>query len=137
MGHPVLRAADEGGDEPEVIERWKELTGLVSEEGRRDGLVEAALIFAELAGRLPAWKKYLKEWKMTESMVVNEWIREANLNSARKYLAMVLKTRFPGEASKELLETIEQQPSDSLLDEWFEQANRVASMDEFMKVVRR
>ena len=65
---------------------------------------------------------------MTESMVVNRWIREAqdqtNLDAAKKYLTMVLDTRFPGEASKELHDTIEEQPSTSLLDEWLAHALR-------------
>ena len=77
---------------------------------------------------------------MTESMVVNGWMQQAadkkHLELAKKYLTMVLESRFPGTLSSQLRETITQQPSASLLDEWFEQANRVVSMDEFMKVVR-
>ena len=78
---------------------------------------------------------------MTESMVVNGWMQQAadrkHLELSKKYLTMVLDSRFPGMVSNQLRETIEQQPSASLLDEWFDQANRVASMEEFMKVVRQ
>ena len=130
-----------GGDEPGVIERWKELCGLVPETQSREELGGVALIFAELAGRYLAWEKSLKEWNMTESMVVNEWMRQAaeraHLESGRKFLTKLLNRRFPGEVTKELSETIDQQPSESLLEEWYDRANEVATMDEFMKVVRR
>ena len=74
---------------------------------------------------------------MTVSMVVNGWMREARLESGRKFLTKLLNRRFPGEVTKELLETINQQPSEPLIEEWFDEASQVATMDEFMKVVRR
>lgn len=130
-----------GGDEPAVIERWKELCGLVPEGQSQEDLGRVALIFAGLAGRYLAWEKGLEEWNMTESFVVNEWMRQASerthLEVSRKYLLMVLDARFPGAVSQPLRETIAQQPSLSHLEAWFVQANQVASMDEFMKIVRR
>jgi hypothetical protein len=134
---PLMR----GGGDADVIARWRELVEALPDERRRSGLGQIALVFAELAGRYLAWEKGLEDFKMTESHVVNRWIERAQLETTlanfRTLLIRLLEGRFPGQTSQELIQTINEQPSVELLQEWFDQAASVTTMAEFLAVVRR
>jgi hypothetical protein len=77
---------------------------------------------------------------MTESKVVNSWIEEAvnrkELETSRRYLIRLLHQRFPNQVTPEVIETINTQPSLSLLEAWFDQASQVASLADFVRILR-
>jgi hypothetical protein len=129
-----------GGDDPAMMARWKTLVLAVSDGRRRGDLGKIALVFAGLVGRAVAWKQALEGFDMTESEVVNEWIEEAvnkkGLEDARRFLMKLLRQRFAGPVPPEVIETINAQPSQSMLEHWFDQAGQVATMADFIQVLR-
>jgi hypothetical protein len=110
-------------------------------DGLCGALVAIALVFAELAGRVPAWKRGLEGWDMTESQVVNEWTRQAEsrakLVERRLALLELLEGRFPGVVPPEVVKLINEQESLELLDDWFRAALRAFSFEQFLAVLRR
>jgi hypothetical protein len=78
---------------------------------------------------------------MTESQVVNRWIEKARaetrLEGARAFLLRALRRRFPDTVPPEVVETINAQPSVTMLEAWFDQAMTSASMDAFIAALRR
>jgi len=77
---------------------------------------------------------------MTESQVVNRWIAEAlekeRVQDARRFLLRLLQKRFPDQLPQEVVQTINSQPSLQLLEDWFDQATQVASMADFVRILR-
>jgi hypothetical protein len=112
----------------------------VEDRQTRDTLAGIALVFAELAGRLPAWERGLEGFEMTESQVVNSWIRKgetkARLESVRRHLLEALEGRFPGQASEEVIRLINGQDSTDLLEDWFRAAVRVATYEQFLEKLK-
>jgi hypothetical protein len=129
-----------GGSDQAVLARWKERALAVEDRRRRGDLAKIALVFAELAGRYAAWKDSLEDFDMTESQVVNSWIEEAvnqkGLQDARRFLLRLLQQRFPDQVAPEVAETINAQPSLAMLEDWFDKASQVASMADFLQVLR-
>lgn len=129
------------GDDAGIIKRWKELAGALPDARRRSDLGRIALVFAELAGCYLAWEQGLEDFSMTESQVVNRWIEKAQLETemkrARADLLRFVQKRFPGRAPPELADTINSQPSLSLLEEWIDAAATANSFEEFFAVLRR
>ncbi len=78
---------------------------------------------------------------MTESQIVNEWIRQGEargrLLASRQYLRVLVLAKFPGVISPEILEQIDEQESQELLDEWFRVAVRAFIPEHFLAVLRR
>jgi hypothetical protein len=127
-----------GGGEEALIGRWKEVVeATVQEERMRGDLAGIALLFAELAGGRPAWKRALEGWKMTESQVVNEWINQGELKNARQSVLRVLKKKFPGQVTEEVSQLILQQDSMDLLNDWLDAAATASSIAEFLAVLRQ
>jgi hypothetical protein len=127
----------QGGGDPVVIRRWRERVALLPAGRRRDELVGIALVFAELAGCAQAWQRELEGSGMTESAIVNSWVEKAQLNENRNDLLIVLRTRFKGAVPPEVVETINSQPSKSLLEDWLREAVTVQTIDEFIAFLRR
>lgn len=129
-----------GGGEEAMIAQWKERAMAVEDRRRRGDLGKIALVFAELAGRYAAWTKGLEGFDMTESKVVNSWIEEAvqkkGLDDTRRLMIRPLNRRFPGQVAPEVVETINSQPSLSMLEDWFDQASQAASFEDFVRVLR-
>ncbi|HYT90037.1 MAG TPA: hypothetical protein VEL76_15125 [Gemmataceae bacterium] len=129
-----------GAGEPAVIARWKQLASAIADGRRRGNLGMVALVFAELAGRYAAWKTGLEDFDMTESQVVNSWIEEAvtrkELETTQQFLLWLLQKRFPGQVSPEAVQTINAQPSLAMLKDWLDQAYQVASMADFVRILR-
>jgi hypothetical protein len=133
---PLMAGAGDGA----VIARWKERVLVIEDRRRRGDLATIALVFAELVGRYAAWKQGLEGFDMTESQVVNAWIEEAvrerDLANTRRLLIRLLNHRFPGQVLPEVVETINSQPSLSLLEDWFDHASRAATFEAFLRVLR-
>jgi hypothetical protein len=132
----------DGGGEDTVIGRWKEVvTALVSDRQMRSNLAGIALVFADLAGRVPAWKRGLEGWEMTESQVVNEWMSQGEargkLLDRRQSLLELLQERFPGLVPAEVVKLINEQESLELLVNWFRAAIHAFTFQDFLAVLRR
>jgi hypothetical protein len=130
-----------GGGEEALIAHWKEVvTATVSDDRMRNNLAAVALVFAELAGRVPAWKRGLEGFEMIESQIANEWISKGEtkgmLKKGREDLIQVLKRRFPGMVSDDLVKVVNEQESLDLLNDWFTAALDVDSIEKFIAVQR-
>src|SRR5262249_38053663 len=68
-----------GADEEKVIGLWQRLRDDKAPRDARATLTHVALIFAELAGRRPAWKDIKEGVDMTESVYVNELMEATKL----------------------------------------------------------
>jgi hypothetical protein len=129
-----------GAGERDLVRRWLSLTRLVP-DGEQGVLRAVALCFAELAGRRPVWQEELEDWAVTESPLVNSWIQQAvdrkGLEQGREWLLDCLQQRFPAELTADVIETINQQPSASLLRSWHKAAVAANSYAEFLAVLRQ
>ncbi len=126
-----------GGSEEGVIRRWREVVAAcVSNRRDRGNLAGIAMVFAELAGRVPVWRHGLEGFEMTESQVVNEWILQGEVRGTlarqRQNLLETLEVRFPGEVSVEIVQLINQQESLPLLSDWFRAALRASTFAQFL-----
>jgi len=78
---------------------------------------------------------------MTESMIVNEWIRQGEvrgqLSGARRILLRLLERKFAGLMPQELARAISEQGSLEVLDLWFDDALTANTMEEFIAASRR
>jgi hypothetical protein len=130
-----------GGGEESAVARWKEVSATVLDRRMRGNLVGIALVFAELAGCGPAWQRGLEGWEMTESQVVNGWIRQGEAKGKRENqqqnLLELLEGRFPGAVPNEIVTLIQQQESLELLRDWFKAAVRASTFEEFLSVLKR
>ncbi len=131
-----------GGGEETIIARWKEVVSArVADRRMRGNLVGIALVFAELVGRVPAWKRGLEGFEMTESQVVNEWMSkgraEGRLEASRQKLLDLLEGRFPGQVPGEVTRLVNEQESLALLDDWFWEAVRAFTFEQFLAVLKR
>jgi hypothetical protein len=132
----------QGGGDPAVIARWRDLVGRLPEPRVRADLLGVALVFTELAGCGQVWLREMEGWQMmTESPIVNSWIEKAvnetRLGTTREELLRLLHCRFPGAVPPEAAETINAQPSRDLLHEWFDTAARAETIEEFVAALRR
>ncbi len=69
---PLFDGAGDAG----IIEEWGRLARAQKDAGLRK-VLPLALLFAEAAGRLEAWRAPLEGWDMIESQVVKEWTEQA------------------------------------------------------------
>lgn len=78
---------------------------------------------------------------MTESQVVNEWIRQGEakggLHRQRQNLLELLEGRFPGAVPNDVMQLIQQQESLELLHDWFKAAVRSSTFEQFLEVVKK
>ncbi len=93
------------------------------------------------ADAVVAWERGLEGWEMTESQVVNRWIGEtevkATLAAFRLALIRILCSRFGEPIPDEVLETINTQPSATLLVDWIDAASLATTLQDFIAVLRR
>jgi hypothetical protein len=117
---PLMRAGADSG----ILQRWKELAAAEPDSRRRSDYGGLALVFAEAAGRRVARHDALKEWNMTESQQVLEWIAEGEAKGERKnkvdYLLRVLRRKFPPGPPPELVSIIQSTTDSTLLTRWFD-----------------
>jgi hypothetical protein len=131
-----------GGTNDKVIARWKEVVlATVADPVMRGNLAGIAVVFAELAGNVPAWKRGVEGLGMTESQVVNEWINQGEvkgeLKTQRKNLLRLLNIRYAGLVSNEVTQLIQHQDSLELLGDWFDAAAGASSFEQFLAVLKR
>jgi len=77
---------------------------------------------------------------MTDSEVVNGWMEETRerteLKASRRFLLRLLHRRFSQTPPAEFVQMIETQESQEVLDDWFDSASTVPSMNEFIRVLK-
>ena len=134
---PLMAGAGDEG----VIRRWREVvTATVENRSMRGNMVGIALIFAELVGRVPEWRRCLEGFEMTESPIVNEWINQGRVQERvvqhREHLLLLLDERFPGVVPPEIRHFIERIDDPTLLRTWFAVGAR-STFEEFLKAIKR
>src|SRR3954447_4448458 len=92
----------------------------------RADLTGIALVFAEVVGKVPEWRRGMGASIMTESEIVNGWIEKGlhlgQVRSKRESLATLVNRRFPGAIPQDYLDLIARQESVEILNVWFEAA---------------
>lgn len=124
-----------GGNQPEVLKRWKELASQEPSQQRRREFAGLALVFAELAKELPSWQQSLEGWKVEESQVVLQWqaqAREQGLQQGfRDALLLLLQERFPAPLPADLLERIQKETGSGEIRRWLALAAKASSLEQF------
>jgi hypothetical protein len=128
-----------GGDDPGIIERWKQVALGEPDEQKRSDYGGLALVFAEAAGRLDLWRRALRGWNMQQSSVIQEWIQQGKQEGRQEGLARgaglillhYLRRHFGDEVPADLRTQIEAQTDVDLLDCWFDHALGAASLEQF------
>jgi hypothetical protein len=102
--------------------------------GWRSEYAGLALVFAEKAGRMEFWGNELKEWNMTESIVVNRWIAEGEAKGRVEgrvtALLEILGDKFQTVPS-DLETAIRAVIAEDRLKAWISAAVKAASLDQF------
>jgi hypothetical protein len=125
-----------GGGEPAIINQWKQLAA-----GEADGLLRSqyvglALVFADLAGQAPEWKRGMEGWNMGESQVVNEWRMEGRVREKRADVLRALELRFRTTVPPDLLAAAQSLTTLDELSRWFDASLTANSLDEFRAAVQ-
>lgn len=126
-----------GGADAEVVRVWQRLRDEKVPPHSRADVTHIALMFAELAGRRPAWNRVLEEVTMTESQVYNEILEQGEMRLARVDLTRVIRLRFPAILTPDVERAIADQPNLRLMRDWLDAAFTVATADELLAVLRR
>ncbi len=130
-----------GGKDDSIIARWKEVVAQVVPDRRtRGNLAGIALVFAELTGCGNEWNRGLEGFEMTESKVVNEWIRQGEAKGKlliqRELLLRLLNKRFPAAVPADVTKLINEQESLELLSHWFDAAAEAFTFQQFLAVLK-
>ncbi len=129
-----------GGGEAAAVQEWVRLASQEPDEQRRTDYAGLALVFAERAGCLPAWKQALEGFNMWESQVLKERenvVRlEGRLEEKRSDLLEVLRLRFQMEVPPDLTRAIREVTDLALLAGWFKAAVTVSSLEAFGAAVQ-
>ena len=132
------------------MERWKEIAAAERDSRRRGDYAGLAIVLADLVDARPAWKKALEGWNVKQSAQVLEWQEEARregrqegwqegraegiLQGQAKALLDLLKGRFK-KVPAEVANQVKAAKDLSQIDEWFQAAITVPSMNEFRKLL--
>ncbi len=120
----------QGGGEPATITKWLELASAEPDARRRSDYGGLALVFAEAAGCLDAWKDALKEWNVIQSKQVNEWQDQARTQMAAELLLRFLKWKF-GELPEVVEKSIQSLGNTDRLSDMLLRAGQCSSFDEW------
>jgi hypothetical protein len=114
-----------GGDNPNLIPRWRNLADLETDSVKRSdlGLVR---VFAEAGGCDETWNRGLEGWNVTTSKLVNEWQAEAKMGM----LVRLVSRKF-APVPEEVLARIRATKDTDRLDAWNEAAGLATSLDQF------
>ena len=126
---PLMREGGEAG----IMETWKQLASAEPDFRWRSDYGALAVVFADLAGRLPEWRQALEGWNMRESQQVLEWQAETK----RADLLRLLELRFQALVPGELIAAVEALTEWEELSRWFDAAATAASVEEFRARVGR
>ncbi len=115
-----------GGGTPEAVAAWKELVETVPDRNRRLDYGAAVLQFAELTKCEAIWRNALEGWHVEESQISKEWeakaVAKAEARVARDSVLCVVRSRFPGALSPDILAAVDRQQNLKELLRWMEVA---------------
>lgn len=133
-----------GGGRTAVTDRWRRLASAEPDARTRANYAVLARVFAGKARRKAVWTKALEGWNVTESSVVNEWIKqglvkgraegraEGERRAAAAALLTVLRARFkPVPAA--LTAAIRAAADLDQLQEWMTAAATAPTLADFRK----
>jgi hypothetical protein len=130
----------QGAGEPAVVQEWLRLAGQEPDRERQRDYAGLALVFAERAGCLPAWKQSLERVDMWESQVIREWKNkgrdEGRLETRQDVLLRALRVRFRAEVPEDLAQQVRQTTDPEVLTRWFDAALVAQSLEAFRSVVQ-
>jgi hypothetical protein len=109
-----------GGDQPEVVARWKELAGQEPSARRRSEYGGLALVCAALVHCLDVWKQGLQEWNMEECEIVKEWEEKGRVENMRRVFLHVFERRFPGAVPADIAAATQAQTNVDTLMRWMD-----------------
>jgi hypothetical protein len=125
----------QGGGEPAIMAQWVQLAQAEPDHTLRGDYGGLALVFAELAGCLPAWRQALGGWNVTESQQVLEWMAQGEARGETKRqirsLLRSLELRFPPGAPPDLAAHIQSTTDLVQLSQWFDAAVTASSLADF------
>src|SRR5205807_812664 len=132
----------QGGGQPAMIDRWKDLAQAEPEARRRADYAGLALVFAELTDCRPAWKQALEGWNVEQSLQVLEWQAEAEKRGLARgkaeakveALLRVLHKRFPAGDSADLEQVIRATSDLDQLDHWLDAAASASTLGQFRRL---
>lgn len=132
---PLMHGAGEAG----MIEEWKRLA-LEEPDGRwRADYGGLALVFAELAGRLPVWKQALEGWSMKQSEQVLEWQAEARkegeVDRLRAVVLRAMELRYRTAVPPDLAAVVRGMADLDELSRWFDATQTCDSLEAFRAAV--
>ncbi len=133
----------QGGDESDILERWKELALAEPNSKRRSDYGACAQVLAEASKRAEPWKVLLKGWNMIESQTVLEWKAEGaaegraegRVEGKAESILDLLRLKFKQHPSADLSTLILANKDLTRAQRWFESAVAAASLEDFQKVV--
>ncbi len=129
----------QGGDDPGIIERWKELAATEPDVSCLPAYAYLAAVFSDAAGRRQIWQVALEGWNMRDSQVALEIFGEGEEKGKLKgrvaSLTRLLRRKFPPGPPADLLAMIESCPDANLLDHWLDAAVDAKTLDEFRRAI--
>lgn len=102
-----------GGDNADLIDRWKVLAEAEPNPRRKGELGGLALVFAEKTGCRELWEQKLEGWNVEESTIVNRWIargeeigKEISILEEARATILKLGTKRFGPPAQEVRDTV-------------------------------
>ncbi len=119
-----------GGGEPATVAEWRRLADEEPDVSRRAEFAGLALVFADLAKCANVWRKGLEGWNVQRSQIVMEWEARAELRAVRSKLLRLFRLRLKQELPPEVAQAVDNQADLATLDQWFDQAATVDTLDQ-------
>lgn len=122
-----------------MMTRWQELARTEPDLKRQADYGGLALVFAEAAGRRPAWKEALKEWNVIQSQQVLEWMAQGEAKGEARGKAesilRALELRLGQGPPADLVVVIRATTDLEQLSRWFDAALSATSLEAFRQIV--
>lgn len=141
---PLMR----GGENRDIIEKWKRLAQAEPDDRRRSDYAGLALVFADLTDCRAVWKEALEGWNMKVSQQVLEWQAEARqeglqeglqkgeIVKAHADLMRILELRFGSPMPTDLASEIASQRDLDVLSRWLEATITSPDLNAFRAAMR-
>ena len=124
-----------GGAKERIIARWKQIAEGEPDGWRRDYYAGMALVFSDLTGCRPVWKRELEGWNVKRSEQVLEWQAEARVETRVEDILKVLRLRFGPDLPSEVEQHIRATMDGEKLDRWLEAAVKARTLNKFRQAM--
>lgn len=129
----------QGGEDPRTAQRWADLFRGQGDEALLADLGGIARVFADLAGRQPAWFPIPEHWNMERSAFLVEREKRGEqrgeLRTLRECLRQALETRINQALSPEEIQAIDSTQDPTVLKQRFTQALSAGTHADARKVL--